>query len=74
MAELSTVYEVSERENATLAPREASEEEQIARRKVIMQEYEVNYFAADGWLRWYLEPVSYWKRYLNMDADEIYSV
>ena len=68
------------RENAMFAPemREASEEEQIARRKVIMQEYEEELLrfqdklAGDG--NSLATLYSYWKRYLNMDADEIYSV
>ena len=68
------------RENAMFAPemREASEEEQIARRKVIMQEYEEELLCfqdklvGDG--NSLATLYSYWKRYLNMDADEIYSV
>ena len=68
------------RENAMFAPkmREVSEEEQMARRKVIMQEYEEELLrfqdklVGDG--NSLATLYSYWKRYLNMDADEIYSV
>lgn len=68
------------RESAMFAPemKEASEEERIARRKVIMSEYEEQLLrfqdklVGDGYSLAAL--YSYWKRYLNMDANQIYLV
>lgn len=68
------------RENAMFAPemKEASKEEQIARRKGLMAEYEEqlrhfqNELVGDG--NSLAALYSYWTRHLNMDANQIYSM
>lgn len=71
---------LEKRENAMFAPemKEVGEEEQIARRKAIMKEYEEQLLCfqdklvGDG--NSLAALYSYWKRYLNMDANQIYLV